>query len=55
MAERRELVSYIQAKLKGAEMTTYDIQTRRLRQVLIYDQRNATADTLVCDLTIPVK
>jgi DNA-binding transcriptional MerR regulator len=30
MAERRALVSYIQAKLKGADMASYDIQTRSL-------------------------
>jgi hypothetical protein len=26
-----------------------------LRQVLIADQRSATADTLVCDLTVPLR
>jgi DNA-binding transcriptional MerR regulator len=29
-AERRVLASYIQARLKGAEMTSYDIQTRTM-------------------------
>jgi len=26
-----------------------------LRQLLIADQRNASADTLVCDLTVPLR
>jgi DNA-binding transcriptional MerR regulator len=30
MADRRELASYIQAKLTGGEMPTYDIQTRTI-------------------------
>ena len=30
MADRRVLVSYIQAKLTGADMTSYDIQTRNI-------------------------
>jgi len=30
--ERRVLVSYIQARLKGADMTTYDIQTRSISE-----------------------
>ena len=45
MADRRVLVSYIQAKLTGAEMTSYDIQTRLIpERTLLSLSRHLHAD-----------
>jgi DNA-binding transcriptional MerR regulator len=35
MADRRALVSYIQARLTGADMASYDIQTRRIPERML--------------------
>ena len=47
MADRRALVSYIQAKLTGADMTSYDIQTRTIpeRQLLAISRHLHAAET----------
>jgi DNA-binding transcriptional MerR regulator len=47
MADRRALVSYIQAKLTGADMTSYDIQTRTIpaRSLLSISRHLHAAET----------
>jgi hypothetical protein len=47
MADRRALVSYIQAKLTGADMTSYDIQTRTIpeRNLLSISRHLHAAET----------
>jgi DNA-binding transcriptional MerR regulator len=46
-ADRRALVSYLQARLKGTDMPTYDVQTRRIaeRQVLSISRHLHAAET----------
>ena len=45
MADRRVLVSYIQAKLTGADMARYDVQTRMIpERMLLSTSRHLHAD-----------